>query len=509
MPSPPMLWSRADLYEEDFPWTVIDGRVYAIGEFVPKHPGGPLIQRAIGEDATELFHTHHTTTQAWKALARYEIGHLRGSRPFQDAEHRPFQEELNRRIGDLHKAPRFPLAEAVAGLMLALFLVWAFLAYASGWWRLDVLLAWFWWRHLDSGLHSASHGDFRYNLVCQRFFFGIYSTLSHRALPYYFGEVALRGTGLSKHFWHHVHTNDAKQDPDWTTMTGRVWVRRHESAAWQPCHAWQCWYCLPMTLLVEPCLELLHVAILCLEALAALLEPPSETPLRHRVGDAAALFLEVLFNPGFQGITFFLQPWWRALAVLLLARATARLILYPFSEVQHYMPELIHAAGGEAHSPDVDHASGSTAAETGVEEWAITQLRRTANLRFDNPVTRALDFLMFHGDSHQIEHHLWPAMSFVNFRRAAHIVRSTCAEFAVPYHEVGYWQGYVKIWGQVCVHTCRPLQHAEPSRPRGEAIASEPLTEETAQKRSPHPAGPSLREHKKRRVDGLAREPPE
>jgi len=37
-------------------WIIVDGRVYAIGEFVPQHPGGALIRRAIGEDASELFH---------------------------------------------------------------------------------------------------------------------------------------------------------------------------------------------------------------------------------------------------------------------------------------------------------------------------------------------------------------------------------------------------------------------------------------------------------------------
>lgn len=28
-------------------------QVYAIGSFIPEHPGGVLIRRAIGEDATE------------------------------------------------------------------------------------------------------------------------------------------------------------------------------------------------------------------------------------------------------------------------------------------------------------------------------------------------------------------------------------------------------------------------------------------------------------------------
>merc|ERR1719188_2189508 len=96
----------------------------------------------------------------------------------------------------------------------------------------------------------------------------------------------------------------------------------------------------------------------------------------------------------------------------------------------------------QAARPTADFAGSS-------EEWAVAQLRRTANLVFSSRLARWMDCLMFHGDSHQIEHHLWPAMSFVQFRRAADMVRSTCREFGVPYHEVGYFEGYRKILQQI------------------------------------------------------------
>jgi len=59
---------------------------------------------------------------------------------------------------------------------------------------------------------------------------------------------------------------------------------------------------------------------------------------------------------------------------------------------------------------------------------------------------------MFHGDSLHIEHHLWPAMSFVNLQQASRIVKSTCEEHGVPYHEISYLQGYAKIYQQVREH---------------------------------------------------------
>merc|ERR1711879_379926 len=110
----------------------------------------------------------------------------------------------------------------------------------------------------------------------------------------------------------------------------------------------------------------------------------------------------------------------------LLSKAVAKLVLLPFSQVQHFLvPEM--AASEERQ---------------GGEEFVLTQLRRTANLKLSNPVARVLDFLMFHGDSLQVEHHLWPAMSFMRLREASQLVRDTCAELGLPYNEVGYWEAF-------------------------------------------------------------------
>lgn len=365
--------------------------------------------------------------------------------------HRPLQDLFNKRISGLERSPRVPVAEIIAASMLVVFTLWVALAYVGGWWRLDVVFAWFWWRHLDAGLHSAAHGDFRYHPVVHKGLLGVYSLLSRRAVEYYNGQASLKGCGFTQHLWHHVHTNDPARDPDWTTMSGEPWVRRHWSAKLHPHHIWQCHYWIPVTALVEPLLELLQVVTGVIEAFATLLEPPSkQSPFHHRVGRACATVVEFLINPGYQGLMFFVQPWWHALGVVILARAVARLVLFPFSEVQHYMPENL-----QKHAHLVQ------------EEWIVTQLRHTANLRLDNPFARTLDFLMFHGDTHQIEHHMWPAMSFVHLKKAAAVVRAICEENGLPYHEVGYWEGYQKIWHQIRDHACtvQPMRKLESKEP--------------------------------------------
>ncbi|OLP91836.1 Fatty acid desaturase 3 [Symbiodinium microadriaticum] len=396
---------------------------------------GPLIRRAIGEDATDLFLSHHApSSRAAEVLRRCRIGSLEGHAPIEISElwrTRPLQKLIWERLcsAQIDLRAKKPLAEGLAFLMLFAFLLWAWLCYVCGWWRLDVAFAWFWWRHLDAGLHASMHGDFRHSRWTQKVLRRLYGMLSHRALEYYCGAHELKGMGMSKHWWHHVFPNDPGRDPDWSTMTGVAWVRRHRSAQWHPCHLWQCWYWLPIATLVEPLLELLQVACSAMEALAALLEPPMAGDFAPRAAHAAGLWLEIFVNPGFQLAAFCAQPFWKALRTLILARAVSRLVLYPFSEVQHYMPEHI----------DLQDKG---------EEWVVGQLRRTANLRFLSWPAWLLDFLMFHGDSHQIEHHLWPAMSFVQYSRASRVVRAACADLGLPYHSVGYWDGYRKILGQ-------------------------------------------------------------
>ncbi|CAJ1401746.1 unnamed protein product [Effrenium voratum] len=437
-------FTKAELYEEPFPWTIICGQVYAIGDFLASHPGGALIRRAIGEDATDMFLAHHgPKSRAKSVLAEFWIGRLKGQEAIDLDEawrRRPLQLHFWRRL-EVPLRAETPSAEAMALAMLSCFGVWCFLCYALGCWRLNLCLAWFWQRHLDAGLHAVLHGDFRYDLRLQRGLFLCYSLLCHRAMEYYHGARELQGTGMSKHWWHHIYPNDPGRDPDWSTMTGLVWVRRHHTAQWHPCHRWQSWYWMPVSMFVEPLLELIQVACSLLEAVASVLEPPNGAwclRLQHLLG----LCFEVLFNPGFQLASFLAQPPLKALGTLILAKAVARLLLYPFSEVQHYMPE---------HMCDTEES-----------EWVVGQLKRTANLEFPNRLAWLLDFLMFHGDSHQIEHHLWPAMSFVQYHRAAPMARAACKDLGLPYHSVGYFEGYCKIYRQV-------QEHRHPGQPMSKA----------------------------------------
>ena len=57
-------------------WIVIDGIVADITEWIPKHPGGTIIMKGVGKDASKLFHSIGHDEIAKKMLNKYKIGML-------------------------------------------------------------------------------------------------------------------------------------------------------------------------------------------------------------------------------------------------------------------------------------------------------------------------------------------------------------------------------------------------------------------------------------------------
>lgn len=72
--------------------------------------------------------------------------------------------------------------------------------------------------------------------------------------------------------------------------------------------------------------------------------------------------------------------------------------------------------------------------------WAIHQLRTTANFANSNPVFSWL----IGGLNFQIEHHLFPNICHVHYRNIASIVKSTAKEYGLPYHQHTTFMGALK-----------------------------------------------------------------
>jgi linoleoyl-CoA desaturase len=72
-------------------------------------------------------------------------------------------------------------------------------------------------------------------------------------------------------------------------------------------------------------------------------------------------------------------------------------------------------------------------AETGrlEDEWAVHQLKTTANFATNNKVVCWL----VGGLNFQVEHHLFPKISHVHYPAISKIIRKACAEYGIPYIE--------------------------------------------------------------------------
>lgn len=66
-----------------------------------------------------------------------------------------------------------------------------------------------------------------------------------------------------------------------------------------------------------------------------------------------------------------------------------------------------------------------------MDEWAIHQVKTTANFATNNSLVSWL----VGGLNFQIEHHLFPKISHIHYPAISKIIRQTCQEFGIPYHE--------------------------------------------------------------------------
>jgi len=109
--------------------------------------------------------------------------------------------------------------------------------------------------------------------------------------------------------------------------------------------------------------------------------------------------------------------WWQVLIGFFVMHYTAGMILSVVFQLAHIVPKT------EMPLPDEDGNMQHT--------WAIHQLYTTSNFAIDN---RLVNFYTG-GLNHQVEHHIFPHISHVHYKKISEIVRNTAKEYNLPYHE--------------------------------------------------------------------------
>lgn len=111
------------------------------------------------------------------------------------------------------------------------------------------------------------------------------------------------------------------------------------------------------------------------------------------------------------------QPWWFILLGFLLMHIICGLVLALIFQPAHVVNET-----------DFFKADDNACVEN---NWAIHQLHTTSNYANNSTV-----FSWFIGGlNHQIEHHLFPKVCHVHYKKLSPIVKQTAKEFNLPYHE--------------------------------------------------------------------------
>jgi len=117
------------------------------------------------------------------------------------------------------------------------------------------------------------------------------------------------------------------------------------------------------------------------------------------------------------GIPMFFHPWW---VVLIFYGVAAMVVGMTLSTVF----QLAHTVEEAAFIEPTDENLIENA-------WAIHQIESTVDFARHNTLAAWL----MGGLNYQIEHHLFPRISHINYPAMSEIVQETCADFGVAYHE--------------------------------------------------------------------------
>lgn len=199
-----------ELKKQNILWIAINDKVYDVGSWLQKHPGGDLIiKHFLFRDATEQFTRYHPVEVSQKILPHLQIGVLEKPKSKQTKlikAFRKFEEDLEKE-GFFQTDYKFYYMENLkgfislfVGIILVIYGPQTYLNYICA----AISIA-FCWHQLSFVSHDTGHNAITHNLTYDNYY-GIF--------------LASCISGLSIGWWkdshniHHVVTNDPEHDPD-------------------------------------------------------------------------------------------------------------------------------------------------------------------------------------------------------------------------------------------------------------------------------------------------------
>lgn len=416
---PPCTWEELSTHgtKEDC-WIAVDGKVYDVTSWIPKHPGGSeMIVLSAGRDVTNLFESYHPFSgdQPANILKKYYICDIADTELPRYTAKSPLYATLRKRVGDYFKENKIDhksswsvygrIASIYAIFFLAYYLV-HFVSLSSI--PLSILFAimfgvaeaLFSMHILHDASHcSVSHNPLAWKLIMSTFDFLIggscYSWLHQHSIG------------------HHLYTNVRGADPD--LGEGDVDFRRVSPAqVWRPVYKYQHIYAPLFYGLYSFKARIMdsEVFIYRINGRIRVGNPSMYNVVTYLLGKVSFITFRFV-------IPLFFMSLGRLMLTFFLAEFVLGYYLGFVFQVNHVASDLDMMATPLPPAP---------AAKID-EDWAISQIRTTQDYAYNDKITH----FFTGGLNHQVVHHLFPTVSQTYLPSITSIVLQTCKEFGVEY----------------------------------------------------------------------------
>ncbi|MBM3445953.1 MAG: acyl-CoA desaturase [Bacteroidetes bacterium] len=213
---------------------------------------------------------------------------------------------------------------------------------------------------------------------------------------------------LKHNIIHHTYTNVDGVDDDINNMP---FMRQCSTQPWKPMHQFQSIYMFFLY-------GFTSLFMFFMDYVKYFSKKIYSTPLKKMDVKEHIIFWggKIFFILFYIGIPIFLIGWKAWLIGFLISQFTLGLTLAIVFQLAHV----------------VEHAEFESAGIDPVKienEWAIHQVKTTANFAFSNKLIT----WFVGGLNYQIEHHLFPRISHIHYPAISKIVRETCAQFELNY----------------------------------------------------------------------------
>jgi linoleoyl-CoA desaturase len=395
----------------------IHGKYYDLDPFLKTHPGGRrFLEQSRGMDCTALFESIHLHDKIPKAsLRKFYVCDKDDHEPDFDWDPDGFYMTVKARVREYFsqdaqgrglsgRAMRYAHhgTRAFVVRLVLFWLVWAAVSVGAvyyGQWWCAVL-----WGPLAFALggygHEAMHG-------------GVFGSVrANRVIAF----MTLDVNGLSSYVFtamhvplHHIHTNVADIDPDIEVHFPTVRERPNQPLFWF--HRFQHLYAWMIYFITFPVLWVVDIISI---STGVWFGPFG--PMRRPYAREVAWFgvFKMVSLGLWYVLPYLLHPWPTALLINAVMVGSAGLVVQTTFALNHQNELAMNLEERRSAHP---------------RDWGAQQLETTADFHHGHwlPVT------FFGGLGFQIEHHLFPTLSYSRLAEVAPIVRKTCEEFDVPY----------------------------------------------------------------------------